>query len=93
MQSPAPPPWGTPRAGHHYSRVLAAESRCLARELRAFGPLPREALARRCRASRWREGGFQAALAYGVSRGTLRELPGGFVAAARSTIGHTELPS
>lgn len=68
----------------HHQAVVSAEARRLAREVRAYGPLERSALSRRCHAERWREGAFEEAVRVGLRRGELRQLPFGFIAATRS---------
>lgn len=58
----------------HQARV-AAEARRLERQLRTIGPMPREMLARRVGAERWREGSFEEAVRAGIQAGRLRKLP------------------
>jgi hypothetical protein len=71
----------------HRATVIAAEVRRLERHLLAIGPMPREKLAESCNSGRWREGTFEEAIQEGVRRGTLRQLPLGWVEANTGTQG------
>jgi hypothetical protein len=63
--------------------VLDVEASRIARELRAIGPMTRQALAERCCAHHWRQGNFESAVRHGIAVGRLQELPFGFLAARR----------
>jgi len=76
------------RRERHRRAVLDAEARRLRRVLVWYGPLPRDVLAERCAARRWREGSLDEALRHGVSCGALRLLPLGYVAAVTERDGH-----
>lgn len=67
----------------HNWQVLDVEASRIARELRAIGPMTRQALAERCCAHHWRQGTFEAAVRHGIAAGRLQELPFGFLAARR----------
>lgn len=67
----------------HNWQVLDVEASRIARELRAIGPMTRQALAERCCAHHWRQGNFEAAVRHGIAVGRLQELPFDFLAAAR----------
>jgi hypothetical protein len=67
----------------HRDTVISAEMRHLERRLLAIGPMSRERLAAACAVTRWREGSFEAAVKEGVRQGRLKELPLGWLEAAR----------
>lgn len=67
---------------HHRARIINAEMRRLQRRLLAYGPMPRQRLARDCGAERWHEGTFEEAVREGIRTGKLRQLPLGWVEAA-----------
>jgi len=75
----AGPPRHSWNASRHSELVLGAEVRRLVRELDPLGPMPRAMLSRKCRASHWREGSFEAAVQEGLRSGALRRLPFGFI--------------
>jgi hypothetical protein len=66
------------RVSRHEQAVLQAEVRRLARSLRQYRILHRDALERACGAEKWHEGGFDRALHEAVKAGALEPLPGGF---------------
>lgn len=70
------------RPSHNW-QVLDVEASRIARELRAIGPMTRQALAERCCAHHWRQGNFEAAVRHGIAVGRLQELPFGFLVAGR----------
>ena len=67
----------------HRDTVVSAEVRQLERRLLAIGPMQRERLEAACATTRWREGSFEAAVREGVRQGRLKELPLGWLEAAR----------
>ena len=69
--------------------LLEAEVRRVLHALAPYGVLREDALAKACRARRWRAGQFETALDTAVRRGRLRRLPFGFYASA-STPDDTE---
>lgn len=76
-----------PAGPTHHWQVLDVEASRIARELRAIGPMTRQALAERCCAHHWRQGTFEAAVRHGIAAGRLQELPFGFLAARRARPG------
>jgi hypothetical protein len=66
------------RVRRHEQAVIQAETRRLAKALKPYGILHRDALERVCGAERWHEGGFDRALHEAVRAGALEALPGGF---------------
>lgn len=58
-------------ARRHDEAVIQAEVRRLARALRPYGVLHREALEQAAGASRWHDGGFDSALAIAVRSGVV----------------------
>lgn len=72
------------RARRHDSAVIQAEVRRLARALRPYGVLHRDALERSVGAERWREGGFDSALWAAVRSGAIEPLPAGFYRVPRT---------
>ena len=70
--------------GPHERAVLHAEVRRLVRALRPYRVLPREALEREAKASRWHEAGFEHALQAAVNEGKIAELPLGFYGLPRT---------
>jgi hypothetical protein len=66
------------RLSRHDEAVMQAEVRRLARALRPFGILHRDALERVAGAEKWHEGGFDRALREAVRAGAVEPLPGGF---------------
>lgn len=62
----------------HDEAVIQAEVRRLAAALRPYRILRREALERAAHADRWSRQGFEQALAEGVKRGAIEQLPLGF---------------
>jgi DNA-binding MarR family transcriptional regulator len=69
------------RRRRHHEAMRAAQVRRLVRVLNAFGPLPRERLARISHADHWREGCLDVAISEGIRQGKLRRLPFDFLAA------------
>jgi hypothetical protein len=72
------------RARRHDDAVVQAEVRRLARVLRPYGILHRDALEDAVGAARWHEGAFDSALAAAVRSGVVERLPGGFYRTAES---------
>jgi hypothetical protein len=70
------------RATHH-AAVLAAELRRIEQQLRAVGPMPRQALARSCGENTWRDGNLTEAVREGIRQHRLRQLPFGWIARER----------
>jgi len=68
----------------HSEAVIQAEVRRLARALRPYGVLHRNALERAAGADRWREGSFDGALSRAVGSGAIERLPAGFLRSPRS---------
>lgn len=66
------------RISRHEQAVVRAEMRRLAKALRPYGILHRNALQEACGAQKWHEGGFDRALREAVRHGLLEPLPGGF---------------
>jgi len=62
--------------------LLEAEVGRVMHALAPYGVLREDALARACRARRWRAGQFESALEAAVKEGRLRRLPFGFYASA-----------
>ena len=69
---------GGSRARRHDEAVIQAEVRRLARALGPYGVLQRDALEQAAGALRWREGGFDTALAKAQDTGVVERLPAGF---------------
>jgi hypothetical protein len=67
------------RRSRHDDAVVQAEARRLARALRPYGVLHRDALERVAGAMRWRDGWFDTALNAAVESGKIEKMPGGFV--------------
>lgn len=68
----------------HSEAVIQAEVRRLARALRPYGVLHRNALERAAGAERWHEGSFDRALSRAVGSGAIERLPAGFLRSPRS---------
>jgi hypothetical protein len=68
-------------ARRHDEAVIQAEVRRLARALQPFGVLPRDSLKRVAGAAKWREGGFDRAIAAELRAGAIERLPGSSTAA------------
>ncbi len=66
------------RVTRHDRAVIQAEIRRLARTLKPYRILHRDALERACGAERWHEGGFDRALHEAVRSGAVQRLPGDF---------------
>jgi hypothetical protein len=66
------------RLSRHDRAVIQAEIRRLARTLKPFRILHRDALERACGAEKWHEGGFDRALQEAVRAGAVQRLPGDF---------------
>jgi hypothetical protein len=66
------------RLSRHDRAVIQAEIRRLARTLKPYRILHRDALERACGAEKWHEGGFDRALQEAVKAGAVQRLPGGF---------------
>jgi hypothetical protein len=66
------------RLGRHDRAVIQAEIRRLARTLKPYRILHRDALERACGAEKWHEGGFDRALQEAVKAGAIQRLPGDF---------------
>jgi hypothetical protein len=66
------------RISRHEQAVIQAEVRRLARCLKPYRILHRDALERACGAEKWHEGGFERALQEAVKAGAVQSLPGGF---------------
>jgi len=64
--------------GRHQTAIERAEMNCLARTLRTYGILHRDALRDVCGAQKWHEGGFDLALHAGIEAGVIERLPGEF---------------
>lgn len=80
-------PQGKPRvrfAPRHDEAVIQAEVRRLARALRPYGVLHREALECAAGAWRWQEGGFDRALGAAVQSGVIEPLPADFYRSAEN---------
>ena len=65
-------------ARRHDEAIIQAEVRRLARALRPYGVLHRDALEQAADARRWHEGGFDSALDAAVRAGAVQRLPSGF---------------
>jgi hypothetical protein len=72
-----------PRDRRRHDAAIAAEIRKLERNLREFGPMPRERLADLAGADRWREGTFEEAVSEGVRQGRLQWMPFHWLKAVR----------
>ena len=70
-------------ADSRHAAVVEAEMRRVERQLRAYGPMPRAALARRCGETEWRDGTLQEAVREGIRQRRLKQLPLGWVASRR----------
>jgi hypothetical protein len=66
------------RIARHEQAVIQAEMRRLARALRPFGVLHREALKRAAGAEKWHDGGFDRALRAAVRAGAVEPVGDGF---------------
>jgi hypothetical protein len=73
-----------PRPPAHRDFMLRAEVKRIVLTLEMRGPLRREVLPRECSASHWHPGELNAALGVAIREGRVRELPFGFLAAART---------
>lgn len=69
---------GRRAARRHDEAVIQAEVRRLARALRPYGVLHRDALERAAGAEHWRQGGFDSALSAAARSGAIEPLPLGF---------------
>ena len=65
-------------ARRHDEAIIDGEVRRLARALRPYGVLHRDALEQAADARRWHEGGFDSALDAAVRAGAVHRLPAGF---------------
>ena len=65
-------------ATRHDEAMIQAEVRRLARALRPYRVLRRDALQRKARAARWHEGAFERALDAAVESGAIKQLPRNF---------------
>lgn len=74
-----------PRDRRRHAAVVAAEIRKLERNLRDFGPMPKDRLASLAHADQWREGTFEEAVSAGVREGRLELMPFCWVKAARGS--------
>lgn len=79
------------RRSRHEEAVIQAEVRRLARTLKPYRILHRDALERACGAEKWHEGGFDRALLEAVKAGALEALPGGFYRDAEDD--HSDQPA
>lgn len=66
------------RVARHEQAVIQAEMRRLARALKPYRILHRDALQRAAGADSWHDGGFDRALYAAVKAGAVEPLPGGF---------------
>lgn len=80
------------RISRHEQAVVQAEIGRLARTLRPYRILHRDALARACGADKWHEGGFDRALQEAVRAGAVQPLPGGFYRDAETAPHNGENP-
>jgi hypothetical protein len=62
---------------------VAAELRRIERRLRAVGPMPRQALAKSCGETAWRDGTVTEAVREGIRQHRLKQLPLGWIAPER----------
>jgi hypothetical protein len=74
-------------ASRHDEAIIQAEVRRLARALRPFGVLHRDALEQAADARRWHEGGFDSALETAVRGGAVQRLPAGFYRSPKPATG------
>lgn len=70
-------------ADSRHSAIVEAEVRRVERQLRAYGPMPRALLARRCREAAWRDGTLEEAVREGIRQRRLKQLPLGWIASRR----------
>jgi hypothetical protein len=70
-------------ADSRHAAIVEAEVRYVERQLRAYGPMSRPMLARRCRERAWREGTLEEAVREGFRQRRLKQLPLGWVASRR----------
>ena len=72
-----------PRDRRRHAAAVAAETRKLERNLREFGPMPKDRLADMAHADQWREGTFEEAVSEGVRQGRLEWMPFHWLKAVR----------
>lgn len=84
-ESPSYPSHATehPRDRRRHDAVVAAEIRKLERNLREFGPMPKDRLADLTHADLWREGTFEEAVSAGIRGGRLEQMPFHWLKATR----------
>ena len=73
----------SPRDRRRHTACVEAEVNKLERNLREFGPMPKERLADLSGADRWREGTFEEAVSAGVREGRLEQLAFSWLKATR----------
>jgi hypothetical protein len=70
-------------ADSRHAAIVQAEMRRVERELRANVPMPRAALARRCREAASRDGTLEEVIREGIRQRRLKQLPLGWLASRR----------